>query len=170
MLSVYKNSRDSSDFYGHVFVGLLLFRELILTTLHQRTHFTTDQFFKKILEDISPFCGAADVCDFRWHLPWVKAEVGSLACMLSYLHKMNSSDSPLVQHLLTSWQTAWQLSHSSTYLCTSIGGLESRILFRVILLIIRIERTASIEFFLFNYHCQWLHWFQQFLQKQWCIN
>ena len=40
-------------------------------------------FFKKILEDMSPFCGATDipVLDFWWRLPWVS----SLACFVTYV-------------------------------------------------------------------------------------
>ena len=39
-----------------------------------------------------------------------KARVDSLACMVWRLHATVSSESPLVRHLLTSWQQAWQLS------------------------------------------------------------
>ena len=35
----------------------------------------------------------------------------ALACLLCCLCAMDSLDSPLVQHLLTSWPSAWQLSH-----------------------------------------------------------
>ena len=43
--------------------------------------------------------------DFWWHLPWgFKAKVDSLACILHGLHSMDSSDSSLVWHLLTSWR------------------------------------------------------------------
>ena len=67
-------------------------------------------FFKIFLEDISPFCGATDtpVLDFWWRFPWVSKPGGPLACMLSHLRVMNSWDSPLVRHLLTSWWPAWQ--------------------------------------------------------------
>ena len=42
---------------------------------------------------------------------------------------MDSSDSPLVWHLLTFWWPAWQPScFSSTYLHTSIGGSRTRIM------------------------------------------
>ena len=39
-----------------------------------------------------------------------KARMDSLVCILCHLHETDSSDSPLVRHLLTSWQPAWQLS------------------------------------------------------------
>ena len=39
-----------------------------------------------------------------------KAKVDSVACMFHCLPTMNSSDSPLVRHLLTSWQPTWQPS------------------------------------------------------------
>ena len=40
-----------------------------------------------------------------------KARVDTFACMLCCLCAMESSDSHLVWHLLTSWQPAWQPSH-----------------------------------------------------------
>ena len=44
-----------------------------------------------------------------WRLLWVsKARVDPLTCLLHHLCAMNSSDSPLVRHLLTSWRPAWQ--------------------------------------------------------------
>ena len=160
-LSVYKNSRDSSDFYGHVFVGLLLFRELILATLHQRTHFTSDQFFKKNLEDISPFCGATDtpVLDFWWHLPWSLKPgwIPSLACAQSI---------PQI-HL---WcNTCWPLGSqhgsraiSSTYFCTGIGrgsSPGSRTSSYLESFYLKSQwKNWSIEFFFFNCNCQWIHW------------
>ena len=62
-----------------------------------------------LLEDISPFEG-----------PLIHLIFGLLVmCALCFkvkvnplctLHKTESSDSPLVRHLLTSWQPAWQLS------------------------------------------------------------
>ena len=68
--------------------------------------------FIKILEDISPFCGATDT---RFG-PLVttalcfKARVDSLTGLLHHLCAMHSSDSPLVRHLLTSWRPTWRLS------------------------------------------------------------
>ena len=69
-------------------------------------------FLKEHLEDISPFCGATDthILNFWWHLPWVSKQGESPWFVLHHLHAMDSSDSPLVQHLLTSWQPAWQPS------------------------------------------------------------
>ena len=50
---------------------------------------------------------------------WFQSQSGSLVCVLHCLHAMDSLDSPLVQHLLMSWQSAWQPSlFWSTYLYT----------------------------------------------------
>ena len=46
-----------------------------------------------------------------------KARVDFLACMLHYLCAIESSDSPLVQQLLTSWQPAWQPRCSYQHIC-----------------------------------------------------
>ena len=43
-------------------------------------------------------------------IPW-------LACFVACTHTMESSDSPLVRHLLTSWRPAWQPSRSRTSTC-----------------------------------------------------
>ena len=62
-------------------------------------------FFGNCLEDIGLFVGPlippfwTSVLDF-------KARVDPLTCMLHHLCAMDSSDSPLVQHLLISWQPA----------------------------------------------------------------
>ena len=40
---------------------------------------------------------------------------GSLACVLRHLCIMNSSESPVVRHLLTSRQPAWKASHFDPY-------------------------------------------------------
>ena len=50
------------------------------------------------------FWTSGDVC------PVFQSQGGSLACRLCCLHAMDSSDSPLVQHLLTSCRPAWQLA------------------------------------------------------------
>ena len=79
------------------------------------------------LQDISPFCGATDAPVFYCRLP----RVGPLACMCPRLRAMDCSDSPLVQHLLTSWRSAWRLNRFDGR--TSVhtlwgeggGGLES---------------------------------------------
>ena len=65
---------------------------------------------------ISPFCGATDtsVLKFWWCLLWVsKPEWVLPYSQLAEVYVMYITwDSPLVQHLLTSWWPAWQLSHS----------------------------------------------------------
>ena len=43
--------------------------------------------------------------------PWFQSQCRSLACVLPCLCEKDSSDSPLVRHLLTSWQPAWQPSY-----------------------------------------------------------
>ena len=60
-------------------------------------------FKKKLRITTSPFCGATEfpVLDF-----WVS----SLVCVLLAPCAMDSSDSPLLRHLLASWQLAWQPS------------------------------------------------------------
>ena len=53
-----------------------------------------------------------------------------LACMLHCLYVTNYSDSPLLQHLLTSWWPAWQLNHFSIHILAptqALMGLESGI-------------------------------------------
>ena len=143
-LLIYKNSRDSSDFYGHVFVGLLLFRELILATLHQRTHFTSDQFFKKKI----------------WWKP-VLAYFVTCTQWIPQIHLWCNTCWPL-----GSLHDSWVI-HPHT--CAQALELESRILFRVILLKIRMRELINWVF-RFNYNCQWIHRIQQILQKQWCTN
>ena len=49
-----------------------------------------------------------------------KARVDSFTWMIHWLHAMESSDSPLGRHLLTSLEPAWQLSHFDPR--ASIGG------------------------------------------------
>ena len=48
------------------------------------------------------------VLDFWWCLPWVSKPGGCRTCVFCHLHTVDSSDSPLVRHLLTSWQPAMQ--------------------------------------------------------------
>ena len=59
--------------------------------------FCSTYFFKKMLEEVSPFSGALIplFLEFWLHLPSVTKPVG-----------MDSSDSPLVQHLLSSQPSA----------------------------------------------------------------
>ena len=50
------------------------------------------------------------------------------ACMLCCLHGTEHSDSPLVQHLLTSRWSAWQPSCCNTHTCEqALVGLETMI-------------------------------------------
>ena len=74
------------------------------------------------------FLWATDVPVFYCRLSWV----GPLACMCPRLLAMDSLDSPLVQHLLTSWRPAWRLNRfdGRTSVHTfwgwvGLGGLES---------------------------------------------
>ena len=55
---------------------------------------------------------SGDVC------PGVQSKGGSLACMLCHLCATYSSNSPLVQHLLTSWRYTWQLNLFDPRICT----------------------------------------------------
>ena len=83
------------------------------------------QFFKTILVDISSFSGDTDalVLDFWWCLHCVSKPFN---CVLCHLHAMDSSDSSLVRHKLTSWQPAWQPSPFwPTYLHTCLRTIDS---------------------------------------------
>ena len=71
--------------------------------------------FEKILEDISPFYGPLI------SLFWTSSDVSCgfqnqseqpYSCLADAYMLHNPWDSPLVQHLLTSWQPLWQPSHS----------------------------------------------------------
>ena len=67
----------------------------------QLSRITGNILFQKFLKDISSFCGALFWTCFG--LPWgFKGRVDLLACVLHHLHALESSDSPLVQHLLIS--------------------------------------------------------------------
>ena len=63
---------------------------------------------------------------------WTSGDVclglGSLVCLLPCLHEMDSSDSPLVWHLLSFSRPALHLSlfYLHTCRCTSIGGAQTR--------------------------------------------
>ena len=62
-------------------------------------------------------------------VPWVSQPgwINLLACFFT-LGATDSSDSALVQHLLTSWQPAWQPSFPDPYTCKqALVGLESGI-------------------------------------------
>ena len=54
------------------------------------------------------------VLDFWWHsILSFKAKVDSLTWVFCFLHATDSSDSPLVWHLLTSWQPAWWMKSNN---------------------------------------------------------
>ena len=63
---------------------------------------------------IALFWTSGDIC------PGFQSQGRSLVCMLPHLHATNSSDSPLVQHLLTSWRPAWQSVIFPTYMYARI--------------------------------------------------
>ena len=87
---------------------------------------------------ISPFCGATDtpVLGFWWQ---------------GHLHTTDSSDSPVVQHLLTSWRP-WRSRHFDTRPCEqTLAGLESKI-----------EPTAASQLHLWHYTLQRI-----FTDKNW---
>ena len=55
-----------------------------------------------------------------------KARVDPLACMLHCLHATESSDSPLVCHLVNTWEPEWQPCCSNPHTCKqALAGLES---------------------------------------------
>ena len=87
-------------------------------------YFQDTLFFQKVLED-SPFCRACFGLLVTSTLSF-KTRVDPLVCVFHCLHV--SSDSPLVWHLLTSWQPAWQPSCSQplTYEQALVGH-ETRI-------------------------------------------
>ena len=82
--------------------------------------------FKKIGEHKSFLWGNKMPC--LWRMPWVSKPGRTLClCTLCFLCAVDSSDSPLVQHLLTFW---WSVLHPSLfYPCTcaqtSIVGTRS---------------------------------------------
>ena len=79
--------------------------------------------------------------------PVFQHQSGSITCKLRHLHAVDSSDSPLVQHLLTSWQPPWRLSRCrSTYLhmyIQSLVGLESQIVFSACIFLCTKHKNAS---------------------------
>ena len=60
------------------------------------------------------FWTSGDVC------PGVQSQGGPLASVLSCLHTTDSSDSPLVQHLLTVKMSAWQPSLFDQHICRRV--------------------------------------------------
>ena len=82
---------------------------------------------------IQLFWASDDVCS------GFQSQGGSLTWVLRHLHAMDSSDSPLVQHLLTSWQPAWRPSRlRSTYLNTYM--------YTILYCILHINRTTKLLF------------------------
>ena len=65
--------------------------------------------------DVNLICGATDMVTSALGF---KARVDTLACMPRCPCPMNSSDSNLVQHLVTFWQSAWQPSYFDPHTCT----------------------------------------------------
>ena len=76
-----------------------------------------DWFFKKKLENISPFVGSlipllltsGDICS------GFQSQGGSSVTYFVARITMDSSDSPLVQHLLTFWWPALHIAHTCTF-------------------------------------------------------
>ena len=66
------------------------------------------------------FCGVTGthVLDLCWCIPWISKPEGSVAYMFPHLCAMGSSDSHMVQHLLTCWWPVWQLSLFYPCTCT----------------------------------------------------
>ena len=89
-------------------------RTLHIFSMHRRhliVHIYT--FLKIFLEDMSPFCGATDtpVLDFWWCLLWVSKPEWAALFELAEMYLLHVPwESPLVWHLPTFWQPAWQLS------------------------------------------------------------
>ena len=71
--------------------------------------------FLKFLEDRSLFCWPLipPVLDFWWRCLWIwNPEWAALFVLSRGIHVTCSLDSPLLQHLPTSWEPAWQPSRS----------------------------------------------------------
>ena len=80
-----------------------------------RRNWVFSRLILTFLEDISPFL-SSQWCPCFGLL--VTSALGfKAACMLCHLHATESSDSPLVPQLLTSWWPAWQLSRSHPHTC-----------------------------------------------------
>ena len=80
---------------------------------------------------MSPLWGHWQLCSELWVISPLgfKVRVGSLISHLAEAYMLHIRwDSPLVQHLLTSWQPVWQPSPSLPYTCEqALVGLETRI-------------------------------------------
>ena len=80
------------------------------------------------MEDMSPFCGATDtrILDFWWHLWISKPEWAALFTLGGGVHVTHPWNSPLVWHLPTSWQPAWQPLCSLPCTCELACGSNAR--------------------------------------------
>ena len=79
------------------------------------------------LDNISPFCESTvtNVLDFWWCLHWFQSQIGQLHLHLAEAYMIHVPwDSPLVQHLPTSWQWSHSLSHTCEQ---ALVGLETGI-------------------------------------------
>ena len=74
-------------------------------------------FFVFFLQDISLYRGATDIPVLG---PKFQSQCEFLICMFHPLHPVDSSNSPLVRHLLTYWWPAWQLSLFDLHTCTHV--------------------------------------------------
>ena len=94
----------------------------ILYKFNEAHHKLSSKFWRTSVRFVGPLIPLlwtySDVC------PWFQSQGDPLACVLHYLHATKSSDSPLVQHPLTSWRP----SHFDPHTCPkALVGLESRI-------------------------------------------
>ena len=110
---------------------------------------------------ISLFWTSGDIC------PGFQSQGGSLTCILPCLHKMYSSDSPLVCHLLTSSQPTLQISLFVHVLVQALVGVRGTVyaltnnLFRFYL-----------SFYDFWIASKWIHlisWIQLILKNYLCV-
>ena len=94
------------------------FTQFVTALIHYRTE---NVFFKIFWRTHVLFVGpliplfwtSGNVC------PGFQSQGGSLACMQPYLCTRDSTESPLVQHLPTSWWPAWQpVGFPTCYICS----------------------------------------------------
>ena len=78
--------------------------------------------------------------------PGLQSQGGSFICMLHCLRVTDSSESPLVRHLLTSWQPVWQLSRFIHVLVYKHWWGSSRVKTGII----RVSNTLRVEAETFN--------------------
>ena len=86
--------------FHSIYVIQIFFLCVLITEFFQKNWRTQVPFLGSL---IPLFWTSGDVC------PECQIQGGFLACVRCHLCAMDSSDSPLVLHLLTSWQSAWQL-------------------------------------------------------------